>query len=108
MNRAEADGQTVWWREVATVQRPGKGGLGLFGMGVSAAAAGIAADIAENTVAVVTAAESVGRFASITPAQTFAMEYWSLEQAKLGRAAEKRLQRQVVVVTGGARGIPLP
>ena len=80
-------------------------GLGLFGMGNSAAAAGIAADIAENTVAVVTAAESVGRFASITPAQTFAMEYWSLEQAKLGKAAEKRLQSQVVVVTGGARGI---
>ena len=80
-------------------------GLGLFGMGNSATAAGIAADIAENTVAVVTAAESVGRFTSITPAQTFAMEYWSLEQAKLGKAAEKGLQRQVVVVTGGARGI---
>ncbi len=80
-------------------------GLGLFGLGNSAKAAGIAADIAENTVEVVTAAESVGRFRSLTPAQTFAMEYWSLEQAKLGKAAEKPLQRHVVVVTGGAGGI---
>ena len=80
-------------------------GLGLFGLGNSAKAAGVAADIAENTVDVVTAAESVGRFRSLTPAQTFAMEYWSLEQAKLGTAAEKPLQRHVVVVTGGAGGI---
>ena len=80
-------------------------GLGLFGLGGSVAAAGIAADVAENTVAVVTAAEAVGRFRSITAAQTFAMEYWSLEQAKLGQAAEKPLQRHVVVVTGGASGI---
>ena len=80
-------------------------GLGLFGLGSSAKAAGIAADIAENTVDVVTAAESVGRFRSLTAAQTFAMEYWSLEQAKLGTASEKPLQRHVVVVTGGAGGI---
>ena len=80
-------------------------GLGLFGMGNSAKAARIAADVAECTVAVVTAAESIGRFQSITPAQTFAMEYWSLEQAKLGKAAEKPLQRHVVLVTGGAGGI---
>ena len=80
-------------------------GLGLFGLGSSAKAAGMAADIAENTVDVVTAAESVGRFRSLTAAQTFAMEYWSLEQAKLGTASEKPLQRHVVVVTGGAGGI---
>jgi len=30
------------------------------------------------------------------------MEYWSLEQAKLGKQAEKPLQRQVAAVTGGA------
>ena len=36
---------------------------------------------------------------------TFDMEYWSLEQAKLGKAAEKPLARQVVVITGGAGAI---
>jgi NAD(P)-dependent dehydrogenase (short-subunit alcohol dehydrogenase family) len=35
----------------------------------------------------------------------FDMEYWSLEQAKLGRTAEKPLARQVAVVTGGGSGI---
>ena len=35
----------------------------------------------------------------------FDIEYWSLEQAKLGKAAEKPLARQIVVVTGGGSGI---
>ena len=38
-------------------------------------------------------------------ADQFDLEYWSLEQAKLGKAAEKRLARHVAVVTGGAGGI---
>jgi NAD(P)-dependent dehydrogenase (short-subunit alcohol dehydrogenase family) len=33
------------------------------------------------------------------------MEYWSLEQAKLGKAAEKPLARHVVLVTGGGGAI---
>ena len=33
------------------------------------------------------------------------MEYWSLEQAKLGKGKEARLARNVVAVTGGASGI---
>jgi NAD(P)-dependent dehydrogenase (short-subunit alcohol dehydrogenase family) len=33
------------------------------------------------------------------------MEYWSLEQAKLGKGSEKPLARQVVLVTGGAGAI---
>jgi NAD(P)-dependent dehydrogenase (short-subunit alcohol dehydrogenase family) len=36
---------------------------------------------------------------------SFDMEYWSLEQAKLGRGAEKPLARHVVVVTGGGGAI---
>ena len=35
----------------------------------------------------------------------FDVEYWSLEQAKLGKSAEKPLARQVAVVTGGGSGI---
>jgi NAD(P)-dependent dehydrogenase (short-subunit alcohol dehydrogenase family) len=33
------------------------------------------------------------------------MEYWSLEQAKLGKGSEKPLARKVVLVTGGAGAI---
>jgi rhamnose utilization protein RhaD (predicted bifunctional aldolase and dehydrogenase)/NAD(P)-dependent dehydrogenase (short-subunit alcohol dehydrogenase family) len=75
-------------------------GLGLFGLGRSKREAGIAADLAECTVATITDAEAIGRFESISEAQMFDMEYWSLEQAKLGRAAEKPLAGQVAVITG--------
>jgi len=77
-------------------------GLGLFAAGNSAKAAGIAGDLAETTVEVVTAAERIGRFKSIAEADLFDIEYWSLEQAKLGKAAEKPLARHIVAVTGGA------
>jgi rhamnose utilization protein RhaD (predicted bifunctional aldolase and dehydrogenase)/NAD(P)-dependent dehydrogenase (short-subunit alcohol dehydrogenase family) len=77
-------------------------GLGLFGLGRSARDARIAADIAESTVETVTDAEAVGRFESVSEADLFDIEYWSLEQAKLGQSSEKPLAGQVVVITGGA------
>jgi len=80
-------------------------GVGLFGLGGSARDAAIAADIAENTVEVITDAEAVGRYRPISEADMFDVEYWSLEQAKLGKAAEKPLARQVAAITGGASGI---
>ncbi len=75
-------------------------GLGLFGLGNDAKAAHIAADLAETTVEVTTNAEAVGRFDSISKYDQFEIEYWSLEQAKLGKGQEKPLARQVAVVTG--------
>ena len=80
-------------------------GLGLFSVGVSARAAAIAGDLAETTVEVVSAAESIGRFKSIREADLFDIEYWSLEQAKLGRAKEPPLARHIVAITGGAGAI---
>ncbi|MDX1577630.1 MAG: bifunctional aldolase/short-chain dehydrogenase [Gemmatimonadota bacterium] len=80
-------------------------GVGLFAAGTSAPAASAAADLAETTVEVVTAAEAMGGFESITEADLFDIEYWSLEQAKLAGRAERALQRRVVAVTGGAGAI---
>ena len=80
-------------------------GVGLFGLGASSGAAAVAADLAETTVRVISDAERLGKFRSISEADIFDMEYWSLEQAKLGKAAEKPLARHVVAVTGGASGI---
>jgi rhamnose utilization protein RhaD (predicted bifunctional aldolase and dehydrogenase) len=80
-------------------------GVGLFGLGASANDAAIAADIAENTIDVVTDAERMTAYRPISEEDQFDVEYWSLEQAKLGKAAEKRLARQVAVVTGGGSGI---
>jgi rhamnose utilization protein RhaD (predicted bifunctional aldolase and dehydrogenase)/NAD(P)-dependent dehydrogenase (short-subunit alcohol dehydrogenase family) len=75
-------------------------GLGLFGLGRSKKDARIAADLAQCAVEVVTDAEAIGRFESISEAEMFDMEYWSLEQAKLGAAAEKPLAGQIAVITG--------
>jgi rhamnose utilization protein RhaD (predicted bifunctional aldolase and dehydrogenase)/NAD(P)-dependent dehydrogenase (short-subunit alcohol dehydrogenase family) len=75
-------------------------GMGFFAAGVSAKAADVAADVYENNIAVITDAEAIGRFRSISEADTFDIEHWSLEQAKLGSAREKPLARQVVVITG--------
>ena len=80
-------------------------GLGLFGIGATAKDAAIAADIAENTVQVITDAEAIGEYKCISEYDMFEVEYWSLEQAKLGKSAEKALARQVAVVTGGGSGI---
>ncbi len=80
-------------------------GVGLFGLGASPPAAKIAADLAEANIDVIRAAETVGRYTVIPEADVFDIEYWSLEQAKLGKAAEKPLEGRVCVVTGAASGI---
>jgi rhamnose utilization protein RhaD (predicted bifunctional aldolase and dehydrogenase)/NAD(P)-dependent dehydrogenase (short-subunit alcohol dehydrogenase family) len=80
-------------------------GLGLFGLGKSAKDAGVAADIAENAIETITGAEAIGRFESLPPAELFDMEYWSLEQAKLGKGPAKPLEGQIAVITGGAGAI---
>lgn len=54
---------------------------------------------------VITGAESIGRFQSITEAETFQMEYWSLEQAKLGKQQAPLLAGKVALVTGAGGAI---
>ena len=75
-------------------------GLGLFGLGRSKKDARIAADLAQCAIDVIADAEAIGRFESISEAEMFDMEYWSLEQAKLSAAAEKPLAGQIAVITG--------
>lgn len=77
-------------------------GLGLFGLGRSKKEARVAADLAECAIETITDAEAIGRFESIPEADMFDMEYWSLEQAKLGAAKELPLAGQVAAITGAA------
>jgi rhamnose utilization protein RhaD (predicted bifunctional aldolase and dehydrogenase)/NAD(P)-dependent dehydrogenase (short-subunit alcohol dehydrogenase family) len=80
-------------------------GVGLFGLGRSAKDATIASDLAENTVRVITDAEAIGRYEPLSESDLFALEYWSLEQAKLAKQVVKPLTGQVAVITGaGAIG----
>ena len=82
-------------------------GLGIIGVGANAAAARIAADIGCQTYRVMSDAEGLGGFHPIAESDLFDMEYWSLEQAKLGKAKPPRHQGKVVLVTGGAGAIGL-
>src|ERR1700720_1498883 len=80
-------------------------GLGLIGLGRSKKDARIAADLAEAAIETIAAAEGMGGFESIGEADMFDVEYWSLEQAKLGKEPEKPLAGQIAVITGAAGAI---
>ena len=82
-------------------------GLGLVGAGRSAAEAAISADVAEAWLEAVMDADRLGGFVSISEDEHFDMEYWSLEQAKLGRSKPLPLAGRVVAVTGAAGAIGL-
>ncbi len=82
-------------------------GLGIAGIGKDAKAASVAADIAEQTLEVMTLGEAAGGFHPIGEDDLFDMEYWSLEQAKLAKASAKPFTGQIVAVTGGAGAIGL-
>jgi rhamnose utilization protein RhaD (predicted bifunctional aldolase and dehydrogenase)/NAD(P)-dependent dehydrogenase (short-subunit alcohol dehydrogenase family) len=82
-------------------------GVGVFAAGKSAKAAAIGADVAEATVDVITAAEGIGTFAPLPEEDLFDIEYWSLEQAKLAKAVDLPMTRQIAVVTGAASGLGL-
>jgi rhamnose utilization protein RhaD (predicted bifunctional aldolase and dehydrogenase)/NAD(P)-dependent dehydrogenase (short-subunit alcohol dehydrogenase family) len=82
-------------------------GVGLFGLGPTARAAAIAADLAENAIRVITDAEAIGRFEPLPESDLFDVEYWSLEQDKLKGAVAKAFTGQVALVTGAGSGIGL-
>lgn len=82
-------------------------GLGLFAAGPTQMAARVAADVAEATIEVISNAEGIESFEPLSEEDLFDIEYWSLEQVKLAKVAEKPLTRQVAVVTGAASGLGL-
>ncbi|MEP0520281.1 MAG: bifunctional aldolase/short-chain dehydrogenase [Hyphomicrobiales bacterium] len=81
--------------------------FGLIGIGADKNAARIASDLAEQTLKVMELGEAAGGFYPIEAADTFDMEYWSLEQAKLGKSKPKPFVGKIVLVTGGAGAIGL-
>jgi NAD(P)-dependent dehydrogenase (short-subunit alcohol dehydrogenase family) len=82
-------------------------GMGLLALGADAKAADIALDIYDHTIGVITNASRLGTYEALPESDLFDMEYWSLEQAKLGKTIEKPFSRQVVWISGAASGIGL-
>lgn len=79
--------------------------VGVIGVGKSASEAGVNADVIESWLEVVTDANICGNYEPISETDEFDMEYWSLEQAKLGKNIAKSFQGRIVVVTGAGSGI---
>jgi rhamnulose-1-phosphate aldolase/alcohol dehydrogenase len=80
--------------------------LGLVGAGPTLAAASLSRDLYHRAMEVMAGAHALDRFVSLTPAESFAVEYWPLELYKLSLApAPRELQGRVALVTGAAGGI---
>ncbi len=80
-------------------------GLGLIGLGPDPQSARTAADLYEHTISVIVDAEAVGSYRPLPESDLFDMEYWPLEQAKLGTKSHRALEGQVVLITGAGSGI---
>ncbi len=81
-------------------------GVGMFTTGKDAIMADVSAQLAHRSVDVMHGAEACGGFISLSDAESYAVEYWPLEQYKLKLAPpEREFARHVVLVTGAAGGI---
>ena len=81
-------------------------GIGMFTTGKDNFMADVAAQLYHRAIAVMRGAEACGGFSSLTDAESYAVEYWPLEQYKLKLAPpEREFARQVALVTGAAGGI---
>jgi rhamnose utilization protein RhaD (predicted bifunctional aldolase and dehydrogenase)/NAD(P)-dependent dehydrogenase (short-subunit alcohol dehydrogenase family) len=80
--------------------------LGLLTAGRDAAGAEVVAEIYRHTIDVILKADALEQWQALSPAEIFAVEYWSLEQAKLlARGLPAEFAGEVVLVTGAASGI---
>lgn len=80
-------------------------GLGLVTMGTTMKAARVAADLYEHTIETILKAESVGSFQALPDGELFDMEYWTLEQAKLGKKKARPMEGRITLISGAAGGI---
>eukprot|EP01125_Pyxidicula_operculata_P011522 TRINITY_DN3773_c0_g1_i2.p1 TRINITY_DN3773_c0_g1~~TRINITY_DN3773_c0_g1_i2.p1 ORF type:complete len:477 (-),score=102.24 TRINITY_DN3773_c0_g1_i2:91-1521(-) len=79
--------------------------LGLVTIDLSYQASVISRDIYTHSIKIIQNAEKAGRYSPVSPKDLWDMEYWTLEQAKLGTVTRKSLDGNVVYVTGAASGI---
>ena len=77
-------------------------GVGLIGVGTTAKEARMITDLAQQNIRVMSDGADAGGFHPVQEQDLFDLEYWSLEQAKLGKSKPSKMQGQVVIVTGGA------
>ncbi|MHB8483764.1 MAG: bifunctional rhamnulose-1-phosphate aldolase/short-chain dehydrogenase [Nitrospiria bacterium] len=81
-------------------------GIGMVTTGKDARAASIARDLYLHTIEVIKMASALDQYSFLSKREICDFEYWPMENYKLTLLPpEKEFSRQVVLVTGGSRGI---
>jgi len=81
-------------------------GVGMFSYGRDKQTARIAGEFYVNAINVMRGAEAISSYRPIPESEKFRIEYWALEEAKLGRLpSPKRHAGRIALVTGAASGI---
>ena len=81
-------------------------GIGMWTAGRDARAMTVASDIYHHTISIMSGAQAVNQYTSLSEEDAYDAEYWPLELYKLTLLPpERELARRVALVTGAARGI---
>jgi rhamnulose-1-phosphate aldolase/alcohol dehydrogenase len=81
-------------------------GLGMIAWGKNKSESRMTAEFYNCAIQVMRGAEAIDRYEAMDERETFDIEYWSLEQAKLKRSPpEKELDRRIIAVVGAGSGI---
>jgi len=81
-------------------------GVGRFTFAADKTTARLAGEFYANAINVMRGAEAIGDYIGLPESESFAIEYWALEEAKLQRMPKpKPLVGKVALVTGAAGGI---
>jgi rhamnulose-1-phosphate aldolase/alcohol dehydrogenase len=81
-------------------------GLGMITAGSDATGANVSAQLYTRAIVVMKNAARLGGFVSLSPEESFGIEYWPLELYKLSlKPAPRPLAGKVAIVTGAASGI---
>ncbi len=79
---------------------------GTVAFGAKSSDLGVISDIVDHTITAIETAEAHGGWCALPEGDIFAVEYWELEQAKLGKVSNApAFQGRCALVTGGASGI---
>ena len=79
---------------------------GTVAFGAKSSDLGVISDIVDHTITAIETAEGHGGWCALPEGDIFAVEYWELEQAKLGKVSNApAFQGRCALVTGGASGI---
>lgn len=81
-------------------------GIGMIAWGKNKSESRVTAEFYNCAVEVIRGAEAIGEYVALPAQESFDIEYWALEEAKLQRMPpEKEMARRVVVVVGAGSGI---